>query len=102
MQSASFARSAPERLATIPPTMNPSAIPPQIPSPPFQIANGPHHSSGRSFQLVITWYRRAPTIPAATPHTATRKIRSHSPPRLVQRMPVTATAAAIATRSVSP
>ena len=46
---------APERFATIAPTMQPSAIPPQTPSPPFQIANGPHHSSGTSFQLVTTW-----------------------------------------------
>ena len=31
------------------------AIPPQTPSPPFQIANGPHHWSGTSFQLVARW-----------------------------------------------
>ena len=48
--------------------------------PPRQIANGPHHVSGTSSQLVITWYRRAPTIPAATPQTAQRKI-SPSPRR---------------------
>ena len=45
----------PERFATIAPTMQPSPIPPQTPSPPFQIANGPHHSSGSSSQLVMTW-----------------------------------------------
>ena len=54
-QSASFATDTPERFATIAPTMQPSPIPPQTPSPPFQIANGPHHSSGSSFQLVMTW-----------------------------------------------
>ena len=64
-------------------------MPPQTPSPPRQIANGPHHVSGTSSQLVITWYRRAPTIPAATPQTAQRKIRSQSPPRFTQRRPVT-------------
>ena len=54
-QSASRETLAPDRLATIAPTMTPSPIPPQTPSPPFQIANGPHHSSGSSFQLVTTW-----------------------------------------------
>ena len=41
-------------------------------------------------------------IPKATPQTASRKIRSQSPPRRVQRIPVITTAAMIATRSVSP
>ena len=54
-QSISFATSAPERFATMMPTIVPSPIPPQTPSPPFQIANGPHHSSGSSSQLVMTW-----------------------------------------------
>jgi hypothetical protein len=80
-QSASTATFAPERFATIAPTMQPSAIPPHTPRPPFQTANGPHHSSGTSSQLVNTWYARAPTIPAATPHTATRRTVSQSPPR---------------------
>ena len=51
-QSASSHTSAPARLATKPPTRQPSAMPPHTPSPPFQIANGPHHSSGTSSQLV--------------------------------------------------
>jgi len=51
---------------------------------------------------VITWYRRAPTIPAATPHTAQRKIRSQSPPRFTHRFPVTQVQIAIAASSVSP
>ena len=34
---------------------DPAAIPPQTPRPPFQIANGPHHCSGTSLQLVATW-----------------------------------------------
>ncbi len=51
-QSSSAEMLAPERFATIAPTTTPSPIPPQTPSPPFQIANGPHHSSGSSSQLV--------------------------------------------------
>ena len=47
--------SAPSRLATIAPTITPSPMPPQTPRPPFQIANGPHHSSGTSSQLVTRW-----------------------------------------------
>ena len=45
---------------------------------------------------------RAPTIPAATPQTAQRKMRSQSPPRLTQRRPVTYVHTAIAASSVSP
>ena len=43
---------APARRATRPPTSTPPANPPQMPRPPSQTANGPHHSSGTSFQLV--------------------------------------------------
>jgi hypothetical protein len=93
---------SPERLAMTAPTPTPSPIPPQTPRPPFQIANGPHHSSGNSSQLVMTWYSRAPMIPNATPQTANRKMRSQSPPRRVHRIPVMTTAATIATSSVSP
>src|SRR5262249_31760718 len=45
---------------------------------------------------------RAPTTPAATPHTAAWKTRSQSPPRRVQRMPLSATGAAIPRRSMRP
>ena len=45
---------------------------------------------------------RAPTIPAITPHTATRKIRSQSPPQRTQRTPVSHTHAAIASSSITP
>src|ERR1044071_3772887 len=45
---------------------------------------------------------RAPTIPNATPQTATRRTRSQSPPSRVQRMPVRPTQAAIASSSISP
>jgi hypothetical protein len=93
---------SPERLTTIAPTITPRPIPPQTPSPPSQTAIGPHHSGGTSSQLVATWYARAPTIPAATPHTATRKIRSQSPPRRSQRTPVSQTHAAIASSSMIP
>ena len=93
---------APERCATIAPTITPSPIPPQIPRPPFQTANGPHHSSGTSSQLVAMWYSRAPTMPAPTPHTATRKIRSQSPPRCTQRTPVSAMQAAMPRSSIRP
>src|SRR3989442_1204515 len=41
-------------------------------------------------------------MPNATPQTATRKTRSQSPPQRTQRQPVSATQAAIATRSMSP
>src|SRR5919106_5558540 len=41
-------------------------------------------------------------MPAATPQTATRKTRSQSPPRRVQRSPVSPTAHAIASSSMSP
>src|SRR5262245_49165628 len=41
-------------------------------------------------------------MPAATPHTAARSTRSQSPPRRVQRRPVTPIAATIATSSVIP
>ena len=43
---------APARFAIKPPTRHPAAIPPHTPRPPFQIAKGPHHWSGTSFQLV--------------------------------------------------
>ena len=39
----------------IAPVATPAATPPQTPSPPFQTAKTPHHSSGTSSQLVITW-----------------------------------------------
>ena len=77
-------------------------MPPQIPSPPSQTANGPHHSSGSSSQLVAMWYSRAPTIPAPTPQTATRKIRSQSPPRRTQRTPVSQMQAAMPASSIRP
>src|SRR6266508_7029635 len=92
----------PERRTIQAPTRTPRKIPPQTPSPPCQTANTPHHSSGTSFQLVMSWYARAPTIPAATPQTATRKTRSQSPPQRTQRHPVSATQAAIASSSMSP
>src|SRR3954471_289006 len=41
-------------------------------------------------------------MPAATPHTATRKTRSQSPPRRTQRTPVIQMQAAIPSRSISP
>ena len=41
-------------------------------------------------------------MPAATPQTAARSTRSQSPPRRVQRMPVTTIAHTIATSSVIP
>src|SRR6476619_4684683 len=41
-------------------------------------------------------------MPAATPHTAQRKMRSQSPPRDAQRRPVTYVHTAIATSSVRP
>src|SRR5436190_16574926 len=41
-------------------------------------------------------------IPKATPHTATRRTRSHSPPRRTHRTPVSPIAAAIASSSISP
>jgi hypothetical protein len=58
---------APRRLSTHRPASVPAAMPPQIPRPPFQIANGPHHSSGTSFQLVMTKYSRPPMSPAGKP-----------------------------------
>src|SRR6266508_560202 len=92
----------PERRTIHAPTRQPSRIPPQTPRPPCQTAKGPHHSSGTSSQLVTSWYARAPTMPAATPQTATRKTRSQSPPQRTQRQPVRATQAAIASSSISP
>ena len=41
-------------------------------------------------------------MPAPTPQTATRKIRSQSPPRATQRWPVIATQAAMPASSVRP
>jgi transposase len=41
-------------------------------------------------------------MPAPTPQTATRKIRSQSPPRRVQRTPVSQMHAAIPASSISP
>ena len=40
--------------------------------------------------------------PAITPQTAMRKMRSQSPPQRTQRIPVSQTAAAIASSSISP
>src|ERR671937_2374761 len=92
----------PDRRTIHAPARTPSRIPPQTPSPPCQTANGPHHVFGTSLQLVRSWYARAPTMPKATPQTATRKIRSQSPPQRTQRQPVRATHAAIASSSISP
>jgi hypothetical protein len=44
----------PRRRSTRRPPSVPSAIPPQILSPPFQIASGPHQWWGTSLQLVAT------------------------------------------------
>src|SRR4029450_4081755 len=94
---------SPDRLTTIAPTTQPRKMPPQTPRPPFQTSKAPFHfGSGTSLQLVMSWYSRAPTIPAATPQTATRKTRSQSPPHFTQRYPVSATHAAIASSSMSP
>src|SRR5919199_5003967 len=41
-------------------------------------------------------------MPAATPHTATRRTRSQSPPRRTQRTPVSQMHAAIASSSIRP
>src|SRR5919108_2825494 len=41
-------------------------------------------------------------MPPATPHTAARRTRSQSPPILVQRIPMSTTAAAMASSSISP
>src|SRR5512134_4187180 len=41
-------------------------------------------------------------MPAPTPHTATRKIRSQSPPRATQRLPVIQMQAAMPARSMRP
>src|SRR6266542_3872543 len=92
----------PERRTTTAPAIVPSRIPPQTPSPPFHTANGPHHASGISSQLVMSWYARAPTTPNATPQTATRRTRSQSPPRRTQRTPVRPMQAAIAASRVRP
>src|SRR6266540_5817949 len=92
----------PERRTTTAPAIVPSRIPPQTPSPPFHTANGPHHASGISSQLVMSWYARAPTTPNATPQTATRRMRSQSPPRRTQRTPVRTMQAAIASSSIRP
>src|SRR5207247_10777462 len=75
---------------------------PQTPRPPSHTANGPHQWFGTSFQLVMSWYARAPTMPAATPQTATRRTRSGSPPQLFQRYHVSAMHATIASSSISP
>src|SRR5436853_6306771 len=50
----------------------------------------------------MSWYARAPTMPKATPQTATRSTRSQSPPRATQRTPVSPIAAAIASSSIRP
>ena len=94
----------PERRTIHAPASTPNKIPPQTPSPPFQTANGAHQAliALTSLQLVMSWYARAPTIPNATPQTATRKTRSQSPPQRTQRQPVSATAPAMASRSMSP
>jgi len=98
-----FVTLSPERYTTIAPAMQPKRMPPHTPRPPFQTSKMPFHfGSGTSPQLVMSWYRRAPTIPNATPQTATRKMRSQSPPRCTQRTPVSATQAAMASRSISP
>ena len=78
------------------PTAVPSAIPPQIPRPPSQTANGPHQWSGTSFQLVARKYRRPPMIPAGKPHSATSCTSSREPPCASQRRVVIATAASTA------
>src|SRR5919198_6563743 len=93
---------SPDRRTIHAPMRQPSAIPPQTPRPPSHTANGPHHLSGTSLQLVRSWYARAPTIPNATPQTATRKTRSQSPPQRTQRQPVSKTQAAMASSSISP
>ena len=41
-------------------------------------------------------------MPNATPHTATRRTRSQSPPRRTQRTPVSQMQAAIASSSIRP
>src|SRR5437763_14013359 len=93
-----------ERRTIHAPASTPKRIPPQTPSPPFQTANGAHQAliALTSLQLVRSWYARAPTMPKATPHTATRKTTSQSPPPRTHRHPVRATQAAIASSSSSP
>src|SRR5689334_13272129 len=94
---------APSRWTMYAPTRQPSRIPPQTPSPPSQTAKIPFHFGlETSSQLVMSWYARAPTMPAATPQTATLRTRSQSPPRRVQRTPVSQMHAAIASSSIRP
>src|ERR1041385_9125044 len=45
---------------------------------------------------------RAPTTPAMTPQSATRKMRSQSPPQLTQRRPVSQMQAAMPSSSITP
>src|SRR5256714_7709101 len=94
----------PDRRTIHAPARTPRKIPPQTPSPPFQTANGAHQAliALTSLQLVRSWYARAPTMPKPTPHTATRKTRSQSPPQRTHRQPVSATQPAIASSSISP
>jgi hypothetical protein len=77
-------------------------MPPQMPSPPSQIAKGPHQWSGTSFQLVARKYRRPPIRPAGKPQSATSWTSSRLPPRASQRRVVTAMAASTAKTYASP
>jgi hypothetical protein len=79
------------------PASVPLAMPPQIPRPPFQTANGPHQCGGTSFQLVTTWYSRPPTSPAGKPQSATSCTSWRLPPLASHRRVVSATAASAAT-----
>jgi hypothetical protein len=88
--------SALRRRRTQIPASVPAAIPPQIPKPPRQIANGPHQCGGTSFQLVARKYSRPPISPAGNPHSATSCTSAGSPPTARHRRVVITTAATTA------
>ncbi len=95
----------PERRTTIAPAMRPRGIAPQIPSPPSQTAANPYQWSWMVeswFQLVMSWYARAPMIPKITPHSDIWKTRSQSPPQRTQRTPVSQMQPAMPISSITP
>ena len=94
--------SAPARRSRQMPTAVPRAIPPQMPRPPSQTANGPHQWSGTSSQLVTRKYRRPPMMPAGKPHSATSWTSAREPPCASHRRVVIATAASSASTYMRP
>jgi len=84
----------PRRRATNTPDTTPKRMPPQMPSPPCQILTIANRSLLNFDQSVITWYKRAPTMPIGTAIIAIELMSSRVPmPRFSTRRPANHTAA---------